>query len=150
MAKIVLTKAHMRLQDSTDPNKLGTSRPLTLKSITLESAMDAVDVTNFSPDDSSRVFLDALRSWTANGEYHSDHIVAGMDTYLWGLIGKRIAIKLFPVKPVNNSTDSLAYTGDCIMSSFSPFSGTVGDAAMGSFTLQGASVLTRDEAVKDN
>lgn len=112
-----------------------------VKSVTLNYASELQDDTVMG--DTTRSRLGGLLDWSMDIEFAQDFATSKVDATLFALVGTTFVVKLVA------STDTVAatnprYTGTCILESYPPLSGAVGDLAITAITLQSAGTLARE------
>lgn len=84
-----------------------------------------------------------LKSWTVTLELNQDFAVTtGVDAILQPLWGTSTDIALIPVN-TDLSTSNPSYSGDCVLLSYNPIAGAVGDLATCTATFKGSGELAR-------
>ena len=112
-----------------------------VRQITLTHGADLPDRTAMS--DNSRRRLPGLKDWSATVEFNQDFDASKVDATLNGLVGAAsFAIEIRPDAGAVAATNP-KYTGSALLESYPILSGSIGDAAVSSITLQGDGDLTR-------
>jgi len=112
-----------------------------VRSVTINYAAEMLDKTAMQNDSRSR--LAGLKDWSVNVEFNQDYAAGEVDATLFPLIGsthKYIEIK--PTTAVGSATNP-RFHGKCLLESYPPISGTVGDLATVAVVFQGDGDLIR-------
>lgn len=133
MAKYVLSNAGIKVGETS-----GSLTEVVAKSATIDISVDAPDVTDFGQ--LTRHHLAGLRSWSGSFEVNQDHASGKADATLWGLIGKDAHIRIAEDKSITAKT---VYSGNMVITSYGPISGSVGDGSSASVSFQGSETLSR-------
>lgn len=91
-------------------------------------------------------FVAGLKSWAVELEFNQDFAAANVDATLFPLVGAAaFTVKVRPTTGAVSATNP-EYNGSCILTSYAPLGGSVGDVAMAPVTLKGSGALTRSIA----
>ena len=111
---------------------------------------------NFTPEvldetamgDNTRNRIVGLNDWNATLELHQDFAASNIDATMWSIITNQasssIALKIRQSKSASIAATNPEYQGNVILESYNPFTGTVGELATTTVSLQGNGDLTRD------
>jgi hypothetical protein len=107
--------------------------------VTLESTADKVDVTSFGTAN-YREFLQGFKDATITGSFFQDFAAAKVDATLWPLhnAGTTFTVKVRQDSGAISATNP-EYTATCVLNSYSPISGGVGEALTTDVTFDNAS-----------
>jgi hypothetical protein len=143
MAIMVLKNAEVWLDDST-----GAFTANTVKSVSISYEADMQDTTAYSTSTGvkGRTYKAGLTNFTVDMDLNQDYDASMVDATLFPLIGSssftfRVAVSSTGVDAANPQ-----YTGAVFLQSYNPITGSVGDVAGCSITLQGSGVLVRNTA----
>lgn len=133
MAHLVLTSAQVSIG--------GTDLSDHVTSVSVEYTAEDVDDTNMGSG-GARERLGGLTDYTVTVEFAQDYAASAVDATLFGNVGSSVA---WTGKPTDASTSSTnpQFSGNAILTSYSPLSGSVGEKAATSVTLPGTGTLTR-------
>jgi len=95
-----------------------------VKSLTLNYEAETQDDTAMGDD--TRSMLGGLKNWSASVEFHQDYAVGEVDVTIFSLVGTSTAIEIRPTSAVVSATNP-SYTGNGMVTTYSPVSGAVGD-----------------------
>ena len=113
-------------------------------SIETPQAGEMLDATKMS--DTTRTHISGLKTWSMNVTLHQDYATGKTDATINALVGgAAVAIEVRPDSAAASSTNP-KWTGNAIVSEYSPVAGTVGDLAVASIVLTSAGALTRAES----
>jgi hypothetical protein len=136
MASIVLTNAYCLL------NAVDLSNHV--KSVKVNYKADTPDNTAMSV--TSKTQLPGLKDWDMDIEFNQDFAASNVDATLFPLVGAAaFSIEVRPDAGARAVTNP-AYTGSCLLETYSPLSGKVGDVAIAPIKLSGTGTLTRATA----
>ena len=94
----------------------------------------------------ARTRLPGLIDWTVDISFRQDFAASEVDITLFALVGAAaFAIEFRPTTAVASATNP-KYTGNALLGSYNPITGTVGDTANAPVTLTGDGLLTRGTA----
>jgi len=117
-----------------------------LKDVTLTYEADEIDATSSGSSVTHKAFIAGLKSWKIDATIQQDYAAAKTDATLFPLLGAAA----FPVllKPVNAAVGATnpSFAGNCILTSYPPMAGAVGELATVKITLKGTGALTRATA----
>ena len=135
MATFVLKDAHLTI-DSVD-----VSDHIVSITTTLEQA--AVPDTNMGDD--SDEFLTGLKNGNFTVNFSQDFAASEVDATLWSIYDGDAAVA-FVIKPTSDAVAATnpSYTGNCILTSYSPIDGSVGDKAGAPVSFQVTGDVTRN------
>lgn len=113
------------------------------RSVTLN--VEAEDLEDTAMGDTYRSRIAGLKDWSVDIEWNQDFAASAVDVTVFALLGTVVAVQ---VKPVNAaiSTTNPQYSGNVLVSEYSPLDGSVGDLATTSVSWPGAGALTRATA----
>lgn len=95
-----------------------------VKSLTLNYEAEAQDDTAMS--DNTRSSLGGLKNWSVSVEFHQDYAAGEVDVTVFSLVGTSTAIEIRPTSAAVSATNP-SYTGNGMVTTYSPLSGAVGD-----------------------
>lgn len=133
MATKVITNAHLTL-NSVDLSS-------SVRSITLDYSADTGEDTAMG--DSNRTYLGGLTDWTVTVEANHDDAAGVISATLFSIVGSTVAVVVGTDGGTAAATTP-TYTGNVIVTDFSPLSAGVGDVGTNTFSLQGTGTLTRN------
>jgi predicted secreted protein len=115
-----------------------------VRSVTINYGAEMLEKTAMSANSKQRIA--GLKDWSVDIEFNQDFAAASVDATLFPLVGAAaFPIEIRPdagaVGPTNPK-----YTGNALLESYPPISGSVGELATVSITLQGDGDLTRATA----
>ena len=121
MAAIVLKKAHLLI------NSVDLSAHI--QSITLNLTKEAPQSTVMG-DDSHEYIADALKDGSFDVTFRSDYAASQVDATLWAIFNGTAAVA-FVIRPSTEakSASNPEFTGNCLLSNYTPIGGSVGDLA---------------------
>lgn len=112
-----------------------------VKSVTINYAAEILEKTAMSANSKQRIA--GLKDWSVDVELNQDFAAASVDATLFPLVGAAaFAIEIRPDAGAVSATNP-KYTGNALLESYPPISGSVGELATTSITLQGDGDLTR-------
>lgn len=134
MSKIVLTDAQITVG--------GTDLSDHIESIAIPVEADAPESTAFGGGGWRAREAGGLKDFTVDITWHQDYAASEVDATLWPLLATSAAIV---VKPTSGSVSSTnpSYTGNVIVNSLAPVSGSVGDLAKMTTSWPAAGALAR-------
>lgn len=135
MAQKVLTNAYVVL------NSVNLSDHV--KQVTLDYKAELQDSTAMG--DTTRERLGGLKDWTLTIEFFQDYAASNVEATLFPLVGTTFAVEV-RADAGAVSTSNPKYTGTGILEGLPLVSGSVGDMAMASVTINAAGALTRATA----
>lgn len=106
-----------------------------VRSVTVNYSAELVDDTTMSKVSRSR--KGGLKDWSLNVEFAQDFAAAQVDATLFSLVGTQFAVEVRPTSGARSATNP-AYTGNGMLESYQPVTGSVGALAMAPITIQGA------------
>lgn len=106
--------------------------------VSIETERDEVDVTAFG--DANKFMVAGLGDATITGTVFQDYAAAKVDATLWPLSTSDTAFTV-SVKPTNAATSATnpLYSMSCLLYTYNPVSGSVGEAATTDVTFRNAS-----------
>ena len=117
-----------------------------IAAVTLDISSEEQDVTSFS-NSGYRTRIGGLKDASITLDFHQDFGAAAVDATLFPLMGSNATVV---VKPNSGSVSATnpSYTGEFLVSSYSPFASTVGDLATlsVSWNLAGTAGIVRGTA----
>lgn len=112
-----------------------------VRAVTINYEAEIVDDTNMG--DTSRNKLPGLLNWTVEIEWSQDYASSKVDATLFSLVGAAA----FPISvvPVNTTVAATNpnFNGNCLLASYSPVTGSVGELAIAPTTFEGTGTLSR-------
>jgi len=112
-----------------------------LKDVSLTYEADEIETT--SSGDTSKEFIAGLKSWKVDATLQQDYAASEVDATLFPLVGAApFAVILKPTSAATAATNP-KFTGNCILTSYPPMSGAVGELATVKITMRGSGALTR-------
>jgi len=110
-------------------------------SVTLSTSADIQDLSCMG--DTFKQKGVGLIDWSFDVTFRQDFAAGEVDATLWPLNGAAaFECILLPTSAAASATNP-SYTGNCLLASYSPMGGGVGDAADAPVTLEGTGTLTR-------
>ena len=121
MAAIVLKKAHLEV------NTVDLSAEI--QSITLNLTKEAPQQTAMG-DDSHEFIADGLKDGSFDVTFRADYASGSVDATMWAIFNGTAAVA-FVLRPSTAAigTSNPEFTGSCLLSNYSPITGSVGDLA---------------------
>ena len=111
------------------------------RSITINYAAEMLDRTAMKDDSRSR--LAGLKDWSVTLELNQDYAASQVDATLFDYVGStRKRINIRPTTAATGAANPRFY-GNCLLESYTPVAGSVGDLATVSVTFQGEGDLNR-------
>lgn len=112
-----------------------------VRSATVNYEADELDSTAMGDDARERIA--GLKSFSIDVEFNQDFAASEVDATLFSLVGA--AAFTVTVKPLSDAVSATnpSFSGSCLLTSYSPLSGSVGDLATTSTTFVGSGDLTR-------
>lgn len=132
MGTFVLTDAYISI-NSVDLSDWCTS-------VTLSVEVDEQEDTAFG--DTYRSRLGGLRDWSLDLEFNQDFAASAVEATLFSLLGTSTAVDIRANTNTVTATNP-RYTGNVLVTQFSPIDGAVGDIATTSVSWPGNGTLTR-------
>lgn len=132
MSTFVLTDAYISI-NSVDLSDWCTS-------VTLSVEVDEQEDTAFG--DTYRSRLGGLRDWSLDLELNQDFAASAVEATLFSLLGTSTAVDIRANTNLVTATNP-RYTGNVLVTQFSPIDGAVGDIATTSVSWPGNGTLTR-------
>lgn len=132
MATFVMTDAYISI-NSVDLSDWCTS-------VTLSVEVDEQEDTAFG--DTYRSRLGGLRDWSLDLEFNQDFAASAVEATLFSLLGSSTAVDIRANTNLVTATNP-RYTGNVLVTQFSPIDGAVGDIATTSVSWPGNGTLTR-------
>lgn len=83
-----------------------------------------------------------LKSWSAEIEFKQDFSSSSVDDRMFASVGTTVALVLKATTAATSGTNP-AYTGTGILTSYTPFDGSLGDALPASISIVSAGALSR-------
>lgn len=111
-----------------------------VRSVTLN--VEAEDLEDTAFGDTFRSRLGGLKDWSVDIEFNQDFAGSAVDVTLFPLLGTVVAIKVRPTTAAIGATNP-EYSGNVLVSEYSPLDGSVGDLATTSVSWPGAGALSR-------
>lgn len=135
MAKFVATDYKITIN--------GTNLSSSLASVELPIEIEEQDTTSFGSEWRTRIA--GLKSGSITLEFHQDFGAAAIDATLWPLLGTNGTVVVTPTSGTVTATNP-SYTGQFLVTQYSPFASTVGDLATLSVSWPLNGALTRATA----
>ena len=132
MAEFVLTDASVTL------NSVDLSDHV--KSVTINYSADMQEDTAMGDD--THTMLGGLKNWSVDLEFNQDYAANEVDATLFSLVGSTFTVAIKPTSGSVSATNP-NFNGTGILESYNPLSGSVGDIATTSITIQSAGTLSR-------
>lgn len=79
-----------------------------------------------------------LKDWSVEIEFFQDYSAGKVDATIFPLVGVQTAFELIPVKSVAVSATNKRHTGNGIISTYPPYTGSVGEMGMAPITMEGS------------
>lgn len=112
-----------------------------LKDVSLTYEADELETT--ASGDTSKEFIAGLKSWKVDATVNQDYTASKVDATLFPLVGAApFAVVLRPTSAIKGANNP-EFTGNCILTSYPPMSGAVGEVATVKFTMRGTGALAR-------
>jgi predicted secreted protein len=121
----------------------GTNLSSSLASVELPIEIEEQDTTSFGSEWRTRIA--GLKSGSITLEFHQDFGAAAIDATLWPLLGTNGTVVVTPTSGTVTATNP-SYTGQFLVTQYSPFASTVGDLATLSVSWPLNGALTRATA----
>lgn len=112
-----------------------------VKSAGLNYSADEVDNTHMG--DLTHLMLGGLKDWSIDIEISQDFASSQIDSIIFPLVGTIIPVILRPTAGAVSATNP-NYVGQALLTTYNPFSGSVGDLAGTTINLKAAGTLTRE------
>lgn len=135
MAKFVATDYKITIN--------GTNFSTSLASVELPIEVEEQETTAFGS--SWRTRIAGLKSGSITLEFHQDFAASAIDATLYPLLGTNATVVVSPTSTAVSSTNP-SYSGEFLVTSYTPFNSTVGDLATVSITWPLTGALTRATA----
>jgi len=121
----------------------GTDLSTYARSVTIEVSGDQLDDTAMG--DTFRSRIGGLKDWSISIDFNQDFGSSAVDATLFPLLNTVVGVVVNPEGSTTSATNP-KYSGNVLVSSYTPVSGSVGDLATTSVSWQGAGTLTRATA----
>lgn len=121
----------------------GTDFSASIAAVTLDISTDEQETTAFGNDYRTRIA--GLKDASLTLDFHQDFGAASVDATLFPLLGSAVAWEIKPTSGTVSATNP-AYSGTAIVTSYQPFSNSVGDLATLSVTWPVSGAVTRATA----
>lgn len=121
----------------------GTDFSASIAAVTLDISTDEQETTAFGNDYRTRIA--GLKDASITLDFHQDFGAASVDATLFPLLGSAVAFEVKPTSGTVSATNP-AYSGTAIVTSYQPFSNSVGDLATLSVTWPVSGAVTRATA----
>lgn len=112
-----------------------------VRSVTLAYSAEQIEATAMT--DSARVYLGGFKNWTIDCEFNQDHAASNVDATLFPLVGSSTVVVTIRPTTAAVSTTNPEYTGTATLLEYSPFTGTLGEAATADVSFTSGGTLTR-------
>lgn len=111
-------------------------------SVTLEGTKDTPEATAMGSDWRTRI--DGLKDWTASLNLHQDFAAGDVDAAIYAAYSASSGVSL-TIKPTSGTVSATnpSFSGSCIVPSYAPLSGSVGDISSMTVNIQGNGALAR-------
>jgi hypothetical protein len=119
-----------------------------IKSCTLNYEAAELETTAFSSSTGPipQRYVAGMTNWSADVELYQDYAASSVDALMFPLIGADDVVMRIAISTTGVDATNPQYTGNCLLTRYTPFGGSVGEVAMTSITLRGTGVLTRNTA----
>lgn len=114
-----------------------------VRQVSINVSAEELDDTAMGDDWHSR--LAGLKDWSVTVEWNQDFAASSVDATIWAAFGTTAAIVFKPTSAAVGATNP-SYTGDALISDYTPIDSSVGDLAVVSTTWPGAGALARATA----
>ena len=121
----------------------GTDFSTSLASVELPIEVEEQDTTAFGAEFRTRIA--GLKTGSITLEFHQDFGAAAIDSVLYPLLGTNATVSVSPTSATVSATNP-TFTGEFLVTQYSPFSSTIGDLATLSITWPLNGALTRATA----
>ena len=121
----------------------GTDFSTSLASVELPIEVEEQDTTAFGAEFRTRIA--GLKTGSITLEFHQDFGAAAIDSVLYPLLGTNATVTVSPTSATVSATNP-TFTGEFLVTQYSPFSSTIGDLATLSITWPLNGALTRATA----
>jgi hypothetical protein len=121
----------------------GTDFSTSLASVEMPVEVDEQETTAFGA--SWRTRIAGLKSGSITLEFHQDFGAAAIDATLWPLLGTNATVSVSPTSSTVSATNP-TFTGEFLVTQYTPYASTVGDLATLSVTWPLNGALTRATA----
>ncbi len=115
-----------------------------VKSVTINYSAEILEKTAMSANSKQRIA--GLKDWSVDIELNQDFVAASVDATLFPLVGAAAFPVIFRPDAAVVSATNPQFSGNALLESYPPISGSVGEVAVASVTLQGDGDLTRATA----
>lgn len=133
MPSFVLTDAYVSINSVNLSDRV--------RSVRINYQADIVDNTAMGATAHTR--LPALRNWSAEVEFNQDYAASNVDATLFPLVGAAaFAVEFRPTSSAASPTNP-KFTGNCLLESYAPMAGSVGELATTTVSLTGTGALNR-------
>jgi len=111
-----------------------------IAAVTLEETVETQETTSFG--DGSRTRISGLKDATLSIDFHQDFGASSIDETFHEKLGEQIS---FEIKPTSGAiaADNPAYSGNLIVTTYSPFANAIGELATLSVTWEVTGPITR-------
>lgn len=114
-----------------------------LEDVTLTYEADEIESTSSGTTVNDKSFVAGLRSWSIDATLQQSYAAAQVDATLFGLVGAAaFPVKVRPTSAAKAATNP-SFEGNCILTSYPPLTGKVGELARVNIKLRGTGALTR-------
>jgi hypothetical protein len=121
----------------------GQNLSTSLASVELPVEIDEQETTAFGSEWRTRIA--GLKSGSITLEFHQDFAAGALDSILWPLLGTNATVVVSPTSGTVTSSNP-SYSGQFLVSQYTPYASTVGDLATVSVTWSLTGALTRATA----
>lgn len=111
-----------------------------IAAVTLEETVETQETTSFG--DHSRTRISGLRDATLSIDFHQDFGASSIDSTFHSLLGESIPFEIKPTSDAVSETNP-AYSGNLIVTTYSPFANAIGELATLSVTWEVTGPITR-------
>jgi len=141
MAVAKFYDAVVTIQGTGGPPPTGGTALPHVRSVTLNYSANMLDITEMG--NATKINLAGLLEWSFDVECLQDYAASNVDALLFPLVGA--AAFYIQVKPTSGSVSATnpQFYGLCVLESYDPLSGSVGDVQMPKASFKSAGTLTR-------
>ena len=112
-----------------------------LKDVALTYEADEIETT--ASGDASKEFIAGLKSWKVDATLNQDYTALKVDATLFALVGAAPFAVILKPSVAAKGANNPEFTGNCILTSYPPMAGAVGELATVKFTMRGTGALAR-------
>lgn len=137
MAKFITTDYSVTLNDVDFSSSIA--------AVTLEETVETQETTSFGVAGGARTRISGLKDSSLSIDFHQDFGASSIDATFHDLLGSAIPFEIKPTSDAVSATNP-AYSGTCIVTTYSPFSNAIGELATLSVTWEVTGPVTRSTA----